>query len=133
MKTAILCVALFSSTQVTAIETHSNLPITIPETKPTTVIFNFVRGHKLGNAHSVQWSMASNAGIERCEVESTYEAPTGSYSNWYIVGNVNNFNANMFKFADYSVLPVIINYGIVAVLTKNMGTVISDIYTTTIN
>lgn len=133
MKTAILCAVLFSSTHVSAVEPHSKLPVTIFQIKPTSVVFSFVRGHKLGRGHSVQWSMVSNAGIDHFEVQRTYEDPSDIYSNWYIVGNVNNSNANVFKITDQSVLPGIINYRIIAVLTGNNGTVISDIYTTTIN
>jgi len=127
MKIAILCAALFVSTQVTAEApvSHSQLT-TVSMPNPN---FNFIRGHKQGRGHSIQWSMNSNAGIERFEVQYTYEDPNDIYSNWYTIGTVNNSNAQVNRFTDMGALPGVINYRVIAILSNNAGTVCSGLYT----
>ncbi len=132
MKTAFLCAILFCSFSVSAVENQSNFPFKVCQLKPTSVDFSFVRGHKNGKGHSLQWSMTNNSGIESFEIQSTYEDPTDPYSNWYTVGNVINTNQKMFRFTDQTVLPGIINYRIVAIMSSYSGTVVSPFYTTVI-
>ncbi len=132
MKTAILFAILFSSTRLTAIETNSQLPVTISSLKPTADAFSFVRGHKLGKGHAIQWSMASNAGIESFIVQSTSEDPNDPYSNWYTVGNVINNNKNLYRITDVNPYPGIVYYRVIAVFTGNRPTITSDIYAATV-
>ena len=132
MKTAFLFAILFCSISVSAVENQSYLPFTGCQLNPTSVDFKFVRGHKTGKGHSLQWSMTNNTGVESFEIQSTYEDPTDPYSNWYTVGNVANTNQKMFRFTDQTVLPGIINYRIVAIMSSFSGTVVSPLYTTVI-
>jgi hypothetical protein len=132
MKIAILAVALFVSTQVTADQTQPVSPLKLisAQANPN---FTFIRTHKQGTGQTVQWSMSSNANIERFEVQSTYEDPTDIYSNWYTIGQVNNSNSNVLKFTDQGALPGIINYRVVAIMRNNAGTVCSGFCTTVID
>ena len=136
MKNLILLLSLFISTQVSATDrttiTHNPLPESRYST-PAPTSFLFLRGHKQGRGHSLQWSMNSNNGIQQFKVEFTYEDPYDPYSNWYTAGWVNNFNQNIFKYTDMGCLPGIINYRVTAILSNNAGTVVSPIYTCTIS
>ena len=130
MKIAILCAALFVSAQVTAEPPVSLSPLTaVSQANPN---FTFIRGHKQGRGHSIQWSMTSNAGIDRFEVQYTYEDPGDIYSNWYTIGTVNNSNAQVNRFTDMGAIPGVINYRVVAIMSNNSGTVCSGHYTCTI-
>ncbi len=132
MKTTIIFAILLSATQLTTVQAKSTLPLTISQSKPTAVAFSFLRGHTAGKGYSLQWSMVSNTGIESFEVQSTYEDPYDTYSNWETLDNVMNTNQKIFKFTDLAPMQGIISYRIIAVLSENKGTVSSDIFTTTI-
>jgi len=130
MKIAILCAALFVSTGLTAEpQIHVTTQVNQSQVNPS---FNFIRGHKQGKGHAIQWSMSSNTGIERFEVQYTYEDPMDIYSNWYTIGIVNNTNANINRFTDMGALPGVINYRVIAVMSNNAGTVCSGNYSCTI-
>ena len=133
MKTTIIFAILLSASQFTTVQAKSTLPLTVSQAKPAAVAFSFLRGHTAGKGYSLQWSMVSNAGIESFEVQSTYEDPYDEYSNWETAGDVMNTNQKLFKFTDLDPLPGIISYRVVAVIEANKGTVVSDIYTVTID
>jgi hypothetical protein len=127
MKIAILCAALLVSTQLTAEPPVTEKPLTsVSQVNPN---FSFLRGHKQGRGYNIQWSMTTNAGIERFEVQYTYEDPMDVYSNWYTIGTVNNSNAQMNRFTDMGALPGIINYRVIAIMSNNGGTVCSGYHT----
>ncbi len=129
MKTIMLFFTLCCSLHVLAVEKKHPQHTTLSESKPVNVVFSFVRGHKLGKGHSVQWSMISNAGIDHFILESTYEDPYDMYSNWNTVGIIINTNTNINKYTDQSVMPGNINYRVIAVLSGSGGVVVSEIYT----
>ena len=133
MKNTILLAGLFISLQVTALNTAPIVLDPVVKASHAAPSFRFLRGHKQGRGHSLQWSMTSNNGIERFKVEYTYEDPYDPYSNWYTAGWVNNSKQNIVKFTDMGCLPGVINYRVTAIMSNNAGTVVSSIYTCTIN
>ena len=133
MKIAILCALFFGTTNYHSVEAEPITPVTISQSKTEPVVFSFVRGHKLGKGFSVQWSMAASDGVDRFEVQSTYEDPNDVYSNWYTVGTANNSrHSNIFRMTDNTVLPGIISYRVVAIMSTARGYIVSPIYTTVI-
>lgn len=133
MKIAILCSVLFICSHFAGSQNASiNAPLEYKEASAGNS-FLFLRGHKQGRGHSLQWSMNFNAGIEKFQVEYTYEDASDPYSNWYTAGMVNNTNANIFKFTDMGCIPGCINYRVIAILNSNGGRVSSPVYTCIIN
>ena len=132
MKITILVVGLLISGLVSATEKTPVTPKVVVKQQTFTPSFLFLRGHKQGQGYGLQWSMSSTAGIDRFEVQYTYEDPYDPYSNWYGAGWVNNSNQNIFKYTDMGCIPGIINYRVMAILSNNAGTVVSVIYTCTI-
>jgi hypothetical protein len=134
MKNILLIAVLVMSLQVSG-NSSINHPISNLTEKPQSpVAFSFIRGHKQGRSgYSLQWRMTNNSNIAHFEVLCTYEDPFDPYSNWTNLGMMNNFTANIFKFTHSNVLPGIINYRIIAVLNNGAGTILSDIFTTTID
>ncbi len=133
MKIAILCALFFGATNFNPVEAQSFRSPVHSDSKTAPVVFSFVRGHKLGKGFNVQWSMGTNAPVERFEVQSTYEDPNDEYSNWYTVGSVDNSRrTNLFRFTDMSVLPGVISYRVIAVMTNTRGVEISPFFTAVI-
>lgn len=129
MKITILAIGLFISAQASALNTKAIVYKPLLKEQYSSPFFLFLRGHKQGKGYSLQWSMSSNTGIEKFEIQYTYEDPTDPYSNWYTAGWVNNLNQNIFKYTDMGAIQGTINYRIIAILTNNSGTVVSGIYT----
>jgi len=96
--------------------------------------FSFLRGHKQGHSgFALQWSMTNMTGIAYYEIQSTYEDPFDIYSNWTNEGTAQNTRANIVKFTHQSVLPGIISYRVIAILSNGRSNIVSGIYTTTID
>ncbi|MEP6847140.1 MAG: hypothetical protein ABI861_14105 [Panacibacter sp.] len=134
MKNVLLISALAISLQVSA---HSRAlqPTFVAKTQPPTVNgFDFIRAHKTGKSGiNLQWKMRNDANVDHFEVECTYEDPMDIYSNWMLVGNINNFRAVITNFNDNPLYPGIINYKITAVLKNGAGVIESPIFTTVID
>src|SRR4051794_13142881 len=126
MKTPILCAFLLGATQLTTFQEKSTPPPLISQAKTGPATFSYLRGHKSGKGHSLQWSMVSNSGVESFQVQSTYEDPYDAYSNWQTIGNVPNSKLNIFKFTDQAPMTGIINYRVIAELSGNDETVVSE-------
>ncbi len=134
MKNPILLVSLLISLQASSINTSPIILKPVANKDQYSVpYFSFLRGHKQGRGHGLQWNMSSNNGIEQFKIEFTYEDPSDPYSNWYTAGWVNNSNQNIFKYTDMGCLPGMINYRVTAILSNNAGTVVSGIYSCTIS
>ena len=120
---------------ILALNSSASTPGFVFPTKSVTVsAFEFLRGHKQGNsAHALQWSMTTNAGIDRYEIQCTYEDPNDEYSNWTIIGTAMNSRSNIVKFTHQSVTPGFISYRVIAVLSDGRSTITSGIYSTTID
>ena len=132
MKTALLMAGLLVWSQVPASAAISVSALTTIQQPhpPGNANFLFLRGHKEGRMrYGLQWNMTTNAGIDHFVVQATYEDPTDPYSNWYILGTVNNSRNNIFRFTHSNILPGIINYRVIAVMRNQSGTLYSPILT----
>ncbi|MEO6406728.1 MAG: hypothetical protein ABIY51_13830 [Ferruginibacter sp.] len=127
MKSAILVAAVLACSQISAGTVHekNTEPVVRQSTPPA---FAFVRGHRQAKAAHVTWGMSSNSGINRFDVESTYEDPTDPYAVWDQRGTTPNANVRSFNFVDQNVWPGTMHYRIIA--RMNDGTsVVSDFET----
>lgn len=101
--------------------------------QPRIPSFQFLRGHKQGRGrYGLQWNMTTNAGVQHFVVQATYEDPTDPYSNWYILGTVENSRNNIFRFTHSNMFPGIINYRVIAVMRDQLNSVTSPILTTNV-
>ncbi|MEO6488425.1 MAG: hypothetical protein ABIO04_00675 [Ferruginibacter sp.] len=132
MKIAILSTLFFMCMNLSATE-KTNPFVSSFKQSSTSNAFLFLRGHKQGQGHNLQWSMNSNSGIEKFRVEFTYEDASDPYSNWYTAGMVNNTNSNIFKFTDMGCAAGYINYRVIALMNNNGGSVVSQTYSCIIN
>lgn len=133
MKNVLLISAIAISLQASA-HTPALQPALVAKTQPPTgTEFDFIRAHKTGKAGiTLQWKMRNDANVDHFEVACTYEDPMDIYSNWIVVGNVNNFRAVITNFNDNPMNPGIINYRVTAILKNGAGVIESPIFTTVI-
>ncbi len=122
--TALLCGAHFS--------VHAKSPETVLPVAEVTppVSFSFIRGHKQGKNHAINWGMDlhENTGISHFVVVCTYEDPNDIYSVWRTVGMIPaTARTPIFKIIDTPVLPGTLSYRVIAVLSDN-STITSDLY-----
>jgi hypothetical protein len=133
MKNYLLISALAISLQVSASIPEVSTPIQGKQIV-TNDDFEFIRGHKQGKSGlTLQWKMNNNSNVQYFEVQCTYEDPMDEYSNWTVLGHVDNFVSPLNKFTDQPIYSGILNYRIVAVLKNGAGIVNSPIFTTVID
>lgn len=120
---------------ILALNSNASTPGFVFPTKAVTATdFEFLRGHKQGNqGHALQWSMTATTGIDHYEIQCTYEDPNDEYSNWTTLGIAMNTRANIVRFTHQSVMPGFISYRVIAIFSVGRASIISGIYSTTIN
>jgi hypothetical protein len=131
MKSSLLVAAVLVCTQISAgtVPEKSSESVSFSQSVPPS--FAFLRGHRQGRSAKITWGMNSNAGINRFDVECTYEDPNDPYSNWEIRGSTPNANVRSFNFVDSDILPGTMNYRIIARMNDG-SSVVSDFETITI-
>ncbi len=128
MKSSLLVTAVLVCTQISAgtVPEKTTEPVSFRQSVPPS--FAFLRGHRQGKSANVTWGMSSNAGINRFDVECTYEDPNDPYSNWEVRGTTPNGNVRSFNFVDRDILPGTMHYRIVARMNDG-SSVVSDVET----
>jgi hypothetical protein len=134
MKNLLLILALAIGIQTSANNTSLQVRLNISQPNGSGPSFSFLRGHKQGYAdYALQWSMSTTSGIDHYEIQSTYEDPFDEYSNWTSEGIVTGNRSNIIKFTHHDVLPGLISYRVLAILSNAGPAIVSDIYTTSID
>ena len=116
MKIAIVAIALFCCTQVSASVTPVTPKLSFQEGKQVTSYFTFIRGHRQGKSTTITWGVSSPSEVTSFDIEVTYEGdPTDPNAFWTLKGSMANGSTRSYKFTDNThVYPGTMYYRVIA-------------------